>query len=255
MAMLAVSLSATLATVAARAAIRTDPPTAKVYENTIRGITVRIPEDYKEFNFKDTGFSVRAFADDLRPYGPRTAPDYPRNILRVSLTVSVGVQRRFTGRDYVGRGIKLRAEGRMHLPAEPATTLDGPGGPAVSEGLSYYRAAAGPAPASGTREDMFVPREVRRAPDGEVLPEAIFCLSRDAPIVRSRAAAIQDQLSCEWMLTWRDIEVSIHVDRQHLTRWRELRSGVLALLDGFVVAGPAEAGPPSEPLFPSPPTR
>lgn len=150
MAVLAVNPSAISATAAERAAIPKDPPTAKVYENTVRGITVRIPEDYKEPDFKGTGCSVRALADDLRPFSPRTAPDYPHNVLRVSLTVSVSIQRHFTGRDYVGRGFELRAEGRMRWPAEPAAVLDGLGGPA--------------------------------APDGEALPEAILCPSPIAPL-------------------------------------------------------------------------
>ncbi|MBY0336442.1 MAG: hypothetical protein K2X11_07505 [Acetobacteraceae bacterium] len=94
---------------------------------------------------------------------------------------------------------------------------------------------------------MFEPREPRRALDGPPLPEAIFCQSARAPMVLRRQPGERSWLRCEWMLVWRDLEVSMLLDRRHLADWQGLRDRFLALLDSFVVDGPAEAGPPPGP--------
>ncbi|MBD0272383.1 MAG: hypothetical protein ICV73_10690 [Acetobacteraceae bacterium] len=221
-------------------------PERPPFERTYRGITFRIPADYLEVAFADTGFVIRAFADDLRPYGPGTAPDFPRDALRAAVRISVGGQLRFPGHDWVRRGIQIHAGSDWHQPAEAADRLDGPGGAPVPAGLRYRMALPWPAQASGTREDMFVPEEARRSAAGAPLPEAIFCLSPNAPIVQ-RGTAATGLLGCAWELVWRDFNVKMSLDRRHLARWREVRDGALALLDSLVVAGPAEALPPPKP--------
>ena len=50
------------------------------------------------------------------------------------------------------------------------------------------------------------------------------------------------------MLVWRDLEIGVLMNRRHLTDWRGLRDRIFTLLESFVVAGPAEAGLPPEPV-------
>lgn len=219
------------------------------YEQTIRGITVHLPKSYARFVFGNYGFAIQAYADDMRPYKPTSVPDGSPVQLSDTITVSVGEQRRFTGHDWVRRGIIIRAEGQSHVPAEQADRLDGPNGPPVPQGLTYHRALPASVPNSTRREDLFVPDEPRLDLNGTPLPEAIFCASVHDLFLPYRAPSQRYQLSCTWMLVWRDLEVSMQVDRRYLADWRGFRTRVLALLEGFVVAGPPEAGPPEDPVI------
>ncbi|WP_305670434.1 hypothetical protein [Falsiroseomonas sp.] len=216
----------------------------------LRGITLHLPYPYVATIFGNDGFTIQAFAADARPYNRQTDSYYPGGRVREAVVVTVGEQRRFTGTDLIRRRITIRARDIGHEPAEEADLLDGPDGPPVPEGLIYYRALPVPPGPHARREDMFVPREPRRALDGSPLPEAIFCLSANAPFVLQRPLRERVRLSCRWMLVWRDIEVSMFLDRRHLADWAGLRRRILVLLDDFVVGGPAEAGPPLDP-FPS----
>ncbi|WP_156963840.1 hypothetical protein [Muricoccus aerilatus] len=218
------------------------------YEQTIRGITVHLPKSYARFVFGNYGFDIQAYADDLRPYKPTSVPDGARTELSDTITVAVGGQRRFPGHDWVRRGIIIRAEGQNHVPAEQADRLDGPNGPLVPQGLTYYRALPASIPNSTRREDLFVPDEPRLDLAGTPLPEAIFCASVHDLFLPYRAPSQRYQLRCMWMLVWRDLEVSVLVDRGYLADWRGFRTRVLTLLESFVVTGPAEAGPPEDPI-------
>ncbi|RYD29829.1 MAG: hypothetical protein EOP86_21000 [Verrucomicrobiaceae bacterium] len=228
------------------------------YQQIIRGITIRVPKSYAEIIFGNDGFRIRAFAEDLRPYNMETSRIFPGNDQSLYLIVSVGGQRRFTGQDTTRRRIAIRATSIRHSPAEISSNLDKVNGPLVPQGLIYHQAKIAQqlhynADSFETREDMFTLEEPQRSINGSALPEAIFCLSAQSPEILRRLPEQRSHLPCVWMMVWRDLEVSIFLHRRHLTRWEELRTGVTTLLDGFVVSGPAEAGPPPEPLIIAPP--
>lgn len=218
------------------------------YEQTIRGLVIHLPKAYARNVFGNDGFRIQAYADDMRSFKPPLALGDAQAELRETISVYVGGQRRFPGHDWVRRGIIIRANGERHSPAEKAERLDGADGPPVPQGLGYHRALPITHSAGGMREDMFVPKDSRLDLNGSPLPEAIFCVSTHASILQFQGPKQTPYLRCTWMLVWRDLEVFILLDRRHLTDWRGLRDRLLALLESFVVAGPAEAGPPPEPV-------
>ena len=222
---------------------------AEYWEQTIRGIQVHLPHPYLGAVFGNDGFIIAVRVADSRPLSDGTQwlgsprPEW--------VTISVGGQRRFEGRDLVRRRITLRAEGPSHRNAVETDRLDGVEGSAIPPGLIYRRAAAPAAAFQGSREDMFTPVVSRRNSRGEPLPEAVFCRSATTPLWLDASESERGPLRCQWMMVWRDLEVSVALDRQHLWDLQRLRPA-MALLDSVVVSGPAEAGPPPEPLSPTP---
>jgi len=103
----------------------------------------------------------------------------------------------------------------------------------VPEGLRFFKALPAPGPGSGVREDMFVPDGAIEGTGHYDIREAIFCLSPESRHVREGNYP-PGRRPCNWLLSHRGLELGLGLERAHLARWRDVRAGILALLDSFV---------------------
>ncbi len=193
----------------------------------------RLPRAYLKVGLGTGGFALWIRASDFGPFKPR--PARAMGAEGIDLTVFTSA---FDAETAIRRRVNVRIHvTAQHLPAVEAATVDDLGFGLVPEGLRFFRALPAIGPGSGERTDLFVPADAMEGTGPYDIREGIFCKSPESRNVRDGTYP-PDARPCHWYLAHRGLELTMSLDRRHLTRWHAVRAGVLALLDSFVI-GPA----------------
>jgi hypothetical protein len=214
-------------------------------ETEMLGLWFRVPRRLLHIRLPSGSFEYGLRIQDFSPIALLGLND--EVFWRTALKIVVGSNGNGSGPQYIESSIETFSYIRRLQITNTAHQISDPGGVwqdhSPPQGLYYY-----PAPAPTNQnvvhvvQDVFIPEHRQRsAATGEELPEVIMCSSNPPRRSDPTRPALYP---CQWLLVFRNLAIRVTLSREHLVRWREIRSGVVQTLEAMLIPGIEEAQTP-----------